>query len=92
MADTVTLTIRGPLTSASLPDLYARTRVLLQVDGVATMRCELVDVAADAVAVDVLARLALVARRCGCRAQLCGASRELQALVELIGLADVLLG
>jgi len=47
-------------------------------------------VGADAVAVDALARLALVARRRGCAVRLCGASEELLALVAFLGLADVL--
>ena len=40
--------------------------------------------------VDLLARVALVARRRGCSMRLRGASVELQALIELAGLAAVL--
>ncbi len=52
--------------------------------------CDLTGVAADAIAVDVLARLALALRRRGERLELCGASEELRALVTFMGLAEVL--
>ncbi len=55
------------------------------------LRCDLTDVAADAVAVDALARLALTLRRQGDRLELYGASEELRALVTFMGLAEVLL-
>lgn len=87
---TVTLTIRGPLQRADLPGLFARTCALVRAGDVNTIRCEVVGVAADAVAADALARLALLARRQGCRTRLFGASRELQALVEFVGLSEVL--
>ena len=40
--------------------------------------------------IDVLARLQLAAKRCGCEMRLSSASRELQELIAFIGLADVL--
>jgi ABC-type transporter Mla MlaB component len=55
------------------------------------LRCDVTGVAADVVAVDVLARLALTLRRRGERLELCGASEELLALVTFMGLAEVLL-
>jgi ABC-type transporter Mla MlaB component len=89
-----TLTIRGPLARADLPGLFARTCALLDGggDAVEVLRCELAGVSADAVAVDALARLALAARRRGCRIRLAGCSRELRELIELVGLAEVLTG
>jgi ABC-type transporter Mla MlaB component len=54
------------------------------------LRCEVAGVAADAAALDALARLALLARRHGCELQICGASQELRALIAFAGLADVL--
>lgn len=39
--------------------------------------------------VDVLARVALTARRLGCGLELCDASRDLRSLLDLVGLADV---
>ena len=52
--------------------------------------CDVADIAADAVAVDALARLALAARRRGCDVRLRGASPELLALMDFVGVADVL--
>jgi anti-anti-sigma regulatory factor len=54
------------------------------------LRCEVAGVAADAAALDALARLALLARRRGCELRICGASPELRSLITLAGLADVL--
>jgi len=87
-----TLTITGPLARHELPRLYERTCRLLEADGVELLACEVAGVAADAVAVDALARLALAARRHGCRLELRGASVELRELVDLMGLASVLAG
>ncbi len=55
------------------------------------LRWEVAGLAADATTVEALARLALAARRGGSQVRLCGASRELVELVELMGLAEVLL-
>jgi ABC-type transporter Mla MlaB component len=89
---TAILAIRGPLERADLPGLSARTRALLASSEAAVLRCEVSQLAADAVAVDALARLALVARRSGCQVRLCGASAELYALIAFMGLDDVLAG
>jgi hypothetical protein len=56
-----------------------------------SLHCDVTGVAADVAAVDALARLALTLRRQGARLELCGASRELHALVKFMGLAEVLL-
>jgi ABC-type transporter Mla MlaB component len=89
---TVALTIRGPLLRGDLPGLYARTCALLRAGSPEVIRCDVAGLAANAIAADALARLALLARRQGCRTHLCGASRELLALVALVGLTDTLLG
>ena len=49
------------------------------------------DVRPDALTVDALVRLQLVARRDGCRVRLRGASKELVQLIAFMGLAEVLL-
>jgi len=54
------------------------------------VHCHVVGVDADAVAVDALARLQVVAGRNGCRVVLCNATQELLDLVAWMGLADVL--
>jgi ABC-type transporter Mla MlaB component len=90
VGDTVTLTIHAPLRRTDLPGLIARTCTLFGRGGFDVLHCEVAGVAADAVAVDVLARLALLARREGCAVRLCGASAPLRALVAFVGLAEVL--
>ena len=52
--------------------------------------CDVEGVAADAAAVEALARLQLVARRAGCELRLRNASPELRDLVAFMGLRDVL--
>ncbi|HEY2282286.1 MAG TPA: STAS domain-containing protein [Solirubrobacteraceae bacterium] len=87
-----TLTIDAPLARADLPGLLARSCALLDGGAVEVLRCEVAGVSADVVAVDALARLALLARRRGCRIRLAGVSAELTGLIALAGLADVLHG
>jgi ABC-type transporter Mla MlaB component len=86
-----TLTIHAPLARSDLPGLIERARALLEHVELGVLRCDLSDVAADAVALDALARLALLAKREGCTLQLCAISPQLRALVMLAGLAPVLL-
>ncbi len=88
---TVTVTVPSPLARAELPGLFSRTCTALARDrGCELLLCEVAGVAADAVALDALARLALAARRAGARVRLRGSSRELRELIVLAGLADVL--
>jgi ABC-type transporter Mla MlaB component len=88
---TVAVTVPSPLGRAQLPGLVRHTCALLDREaGCERLLCQVAGVAADAVAVDALARLALAARRSGCEVRLCGASPELLGLVELTGLAEVL--
>lgn len=86
----VVLTIRAPLERCDLPGLVERTCVLLEDAEIEELCCEVDGVAADAVAIDALARLALATRRHGCRTRLLGPSEQLLRLVELVGLAEVL--
>jgi ABC-type transporter Mla MlaB component len=88
----VNLKIRAPLERADLPGLFQRTCTLLEAIGAEVLICEVSEIGADAVSIDALARLALAAQRRKCRVRLCGASSELRALVELVGLAGVLPG
>jgi hypothetical protein len=55
-----------------------------------TLGIDVGDVSADIVAVDMLARLAVVARRCGCELRLQNPPMELIELIELAGLSEVL--
>ena len=87
---TVSITIRPPLAPQDLPGLCTRVCALLQGCAGAAIDCEVGGIAADAVAIDALARLQLGARRAGCRIRLRHASPELVALVAFLGLQDVL--
>jgi ABC-type transporter Mla MlaB component len=86
----VEVTIAGPLRRADLPGLLERVGAVLDEARVQTIVCTLTDVAADAVAVDALARMALAARRSGCALIVPGLGEELRSLVDLAGLAEVL--
>jgi ABC-type transporter Mla MlaB component len=87
---TVTLAISGPLERAALPGLLARAHALLDGGCVEVLCCDVSLLAADAVAIDALARLALAARRSGCRMRVRGACAELRDLVAFVGLGEVL--
>jgi ABC-type transporter Mla MlaB component len=88
--NTLELVIWGPLERADLPGLFARVCARLRGSGAQLVVCDVGGVAADAVAVDALARLQLAAQRNGCQVRMLGASAELRELVALIGLGDVL--
>jgi ABC-type transporter Mla MlaB component len=87
---TLAFTIHGPIARADLPGLCDRVCALLTESGAEVILCDVCDVRPDAVTVDALARLQLAARRTGCTVQLRGGSPELCALVEFMGLADVI--
>src|SRR5690348_2176617 len=89
-AGTVSLVIRGPITRASLPGLSERCCGFFARNAGSVVECEVVGVEPDAVTVDALARLQLVAQHNRCRVVLVGASNDLVDLVEFMGLGDVL--
>jgi ABC-type transporter Mla MlaB component len=94
MADqrrSVTVEVPCLLGRDDLPALFARTCAqLASHPSCELLLCEVRGVAADAVAVDALAHLALAARRSRCEVRLRGASQQMLELVELAGLGDVL--
>ena len=87
----VAFALRGPIRRADLPGLCARVCALLESSG-SEVRCDVDGVEPDAVTVDALARLQLAARQRECNVVLQRASPALLALVELMGLEDVLDG
>ena len=90
---TITFAIGGPIDRSDVPALYERVcSLLLAGTDAAVAVCDVSGVAADAVAVDALARLQLAARRHGCRIRLEHTSAELRDLIAFMGLADVLSG
>ncbi len=82
--------IEGPIARADLPGLCDRVCGLLERSEAVVAYCRVRGVEPDAVTVDALARLQLAARRSGCTVRLRGASSELCAVVEFMGLADVI--
>jgi ABC-type transporter Mla MlaB component len=84
------LAIRGPLARPDLPGLYRRACAALEQCRDEVLICDVSAVPVDAVALEALARLALGARRHGCRVQLRGSTAELDALIELAGLGKAL--
>ena len=87
---TAAFTIRGPIARADLPGLCERVCKVLRASGAEVVLCDVDAVPADAVTVDALGRLQLAARRNGCQVRIRGASVELCALVEFMGLSDVI--
>jgi ABC-type transporter Mla MlaB component len=63
---------------------------LLESSGASVAICDVSQAKADAVTVDALVRLQLAAARTGCRVSLRHVSPELRALIELVGLGEVL--
>jgi ABC-type transporter Mla MlaB component len=82
--------IYGPIARSDLPGLCERVCAFLQRNPTKQWLCDVKDVPPDAVTVDALARLQLAAHRNGCRIRLRDASPELRALVDFLGLTDVL--
>ena len=89
MSPPLVLRVRGPLRRSDVPELYRRACARLATGGHGMVELEVSGVAADAVALDALARLALAARRHRCRITLSGAGPELWHLIDLGGLRDV---
>jgi ABC-type transporter Mla MlaB component len=87
---TIAVAIHGPLSRADLPGLCERVCALLRPGGACLALCDVSGIAADAVAVEALARLQLAARRQRCQLRVRHASAELLDLVSFIGLRDVL--
>ena len=87
---TLSFAVGDPVDPARLPALCRRLGALLEGSEGAIVVCDVdAGVAADAVAVDALARLQLTARRLGCRLRLRHASQDLHELLAFTGLADV---
>jgi ABC-type transporter Mla MlaB component len=91
-AQTITLSIDGPITRADLPALSARFRAALSANAGGAVVCDVQRCPADCVTVEALCRLQLAARRQGCTVALRHASSELLDLVAFMGLEEVLPG
>ncbi len=87
---TIVFAIEGPIARTDLPGLCRRVRGVLEEGGAEVALCDVSPlVEADAVTVDALARLQLLAGRLGCQVRLRNASAELLELLAFMGLRDV---
>jgi ABC-type transporter Mla MlaB component len=85
----ISFAIAAPLARDDLPGLCRRVCALLEQSAATVAFCDVDGIAADATAVDALARLQLAARRRGAQINLRQASPQLVALIDFMGLADV---
>ena len=84
------LVVNGSITGADAPCLCERVRVLLAESGADVVVCDVgALVEPDVGTIDTLARMQLTARHLRRQVRLRDASSELQALLALVGLADV---
>ncbi|MGW1817825.1 STAS domain-containing protein [Streptomyces sp. NPDC002125] len=86
------LVLTGRVTRADVPDLCARLEALLsRAPGAAVVECDVGGVVRpDLALVEAMARLGLVARRAGgVELRLLNVPAELGALLDLVGLTDV---
>jgi ABC-type transporter Mla MlaB component len=86
----ISFSVRGPIGRDDLAGLSDRVCALFAVHANCTVDCDVEGVPADAVTIEALARLQLVARRSNCQVRLHNASAELLQLVAVLGLTDVL--
>jgi ABC-type transporter Mla MlaB component len=87
---TLVLVLSGRIQRDDIPRLCECARALLEGEHGEVVVCDVgAVVSPDAVTVDALARLQLVARRVGRRVLLLHAERELLDLLDLMGLANV---
>lgn len=91
MASIVEVRPAGPLPSADLASFCAGLAARLASGAVTAVVCHAEMLPDDVDAVEVLARLALTARRAGARLRVLGLSAELSALLQLLGLGAVVL-
>lgn len=88
---TITFVVWGPIARRDLLGLCDRLGDLIARRNATCAVCDVGDLAADAVAVDALARLRMVGRQRGCAVRLQGWSDELCDLVSFVGLQRILL-
>jgi ABC-type transporter Mla MlaB component len=87
--DTAVMTLTS-LARDDMPGACERLRALIGACDADVVVCDVGELVADLVAVEVLARLRLTAQRLGCALRLRGPSRALEQLLAFCGLCDVL--
>jgi ABC-type transporter Mla MlaB component len=88
---TISIVVRGPIARPDVPGLCDAVSELLETSGASVALCDVCSVEPDAVSVDALARIRLIARERSCDVMLVGASTDLRNLIAFMGLQDVLL-
>jgi hypothetical protein len=86
----MTFDVGAPLGPGDIRACCDRLRSLLIETRAEIAVCDADRLAADALAIEALARIGLTARRLGRQVELRGASPELRDLVAFVGLAEVL--
>ena len=84
------LVIASPIAGTDVPQLCERLTAVLATSDAQTIVCDVGGLPANTQTIDALARLQLSARRHHRRIRLRRATPELVALLEFVGLADVL--
>jgi hypothetical protein len=82
--------IPGPIGEGDAPRLCERLRLVINSSDGELIVCDVGALPANVRTIEALARLQLAARRHGRRIRLQRASRELQQLIEFVGLSEVL--
>ena len=80
----------GPIARDEIPNVCERARAFLERCEADPVVCDVDALDPDVVAVDVLTRVQLTARRLGRRVELDGVGVELREVLELAGLGEVL--
>jgi hypothetical protein len=86
----VVFAVAGPIARADLPAISGDVAALLEATGADVALCDVGALAADAVAIDALARIQLAARRMGRQVVLHHAADDLRDLLAFAGLAGAL--
>jgi ABC-type transporter Mla MlaB component len=82
--------IAGPIGDGDTPRLCERLQIIISCSDGELIFCDVGALPANVRTIEALARLQLTARRHGRRIRLQRASRELQQLIEFVGLSEVL--
>ena len=89
--DAVAFRIVGRVDCSTVSGVCDRLRSLIAQADADRVVCDVTALSdCDLVAIDMLARLGLTARRLGCTLELSGASDTLAELIALVGLAEIL--
>jgi anti-anti-sigma factor len=89
--DATALRIVGRVDCSTVSGMCNRLRSLIGQSDADRVVCDVTALSdCDLVAIDMLARLGLTARRLGCTLELCGASDRLVQLIAFVGLAEML--